>query len=169
MKKLLIIPISILLLTACASVEAPTVQTPPVQPEEPKVTQEEPKIETPATPTDYFAIKEEKTKDGWIRLVNYEGTAGYKGKEVTLSGKVVEQQSYGEWKYYFCVSEEDFEILPEELVKKIQEKDFLRYYSLYFEGKDVTDNYKNKEITVMPKSIGILQEGNPHLQLSKLP
>ncbi|MCK9185834.1 alkaline phosphatase family protein [Candidatus Gracilibacteria bacterium] len=154
MKKTLIIPILLMLLTACASVEAPTVQT----------------EETPAISTVETTIKEGNTDDGWLRLVNSESViTGYKGKEVSLTGKVVETEIFGTWKYFFKVSETNFENLPSELVEKFQKKPSLGYYTLYFEDKDVTDNYKNKEITVTTESIGIFSEGMPRLYLKKLP
>ncbi len=158
MKKLLIIPISILLLTACAKVEAPTVTTTAplaqnVKPEEQKVTQD----------------KKEKTSDGWIKSGNTDTVVSYTGKEITLKGKVVEREYYNEWKYFFDVIDDSTGNLPAELAKEITEKEGLRYFSLYFKGKDVTNNYKNKEITIAVESIGVLAEGNPHIQLKKLP
>ncbi|PJC39196.1 hypothetical protein CO044_01030 [Candidatus Peregrinibacteria bacterium CG_4_9_14_0_2_um_filter_38_9] len=177
MKKLLIIPISILLLTACVTVQAPS---PAV--EEQKQPQEELKVETPVQPvvetskveTPVAQVEadeqnEEKTSDGWIKSSNSDRVVSYSGKEITLKGKVVERESYGEWKYFFSVSGDSLDNLPSELVEKIIKKDYLSSFILYFEGKDVTDNYKNQEITVTPKSIGVLSEGYPHFQLKTLP
>lgn len=158
MKKILIIPISILLLTACATAKAPSPET-----ENKTVTQIEQKNVDPS-----FEIKEEKTEDGWIRRVGREGIVGYKGKELTLKGKVTEVEYYNEFKYFFIVSEESLKNLPAEFAKEITKNDYLKNFSLYFNDKDITDNYKGKELTVDAESIGIPSEGAPRLTLKKL-